>query len=496
MLCNGPPLRCEKALSPEVTTMTRMTQSLVACAILASGLLASCGPEPPPPKVAPRIVVAPPVNEQMKRLAEEVYVYAYPLVLMDVRRQVASGKAPVNTFAHKRALPDASATDVANPDANMLRSTAWLDLSSEPIVLSVPDTHGRYYLMSMQDAWTNVFASPGKRVTGTDKADFAIVGPRWKGTLPGGVEEIKSPTDMVWVDGRTQVNGKGDVAAVNKIQDQYKLTPLSRWSKTPASRKPAAAPAQAARIDLKTLPAEQVAKMDARTFFTRFAELLAGNPPTKDDAPMVEKMKKLGIVAGQPFDLSKLDAPALEGINGAPKATQDAIVAAAKGTGGAEIRNGWTFHLDLGRYGTNYGKRAFVAWLGLDSDAPEDEIQMSTRLDGGGKPLDGANKYVLHFDNSKTAPSDAGWSVTLYNEKKLLAANAIERYAIGDRDKLTANPDGSLDIFIQNTNPGAGKESNWLPAPKGSFNLVLRVYWPRQDVLAGRWTPPPLRPVT
>ena len=121
---------------------------------------------------------------------------------------------------------------------------------------------------------------------------------------------------------------------------------------------------------------------------------------------------------------------------------------------------------------------------------------MSTRLDGGGKPLDGANKYVLHFDNSKTAPSDAGWSVTLYNEKKLLAANAIERYAIGDRDKLTANPDGSLDIFIQNTNPGAGKESNWLPAPKGSFNLVLRAYWPRQDVLAGRWTPPPLRPVT
>ena len=146
--------------------------------------------------------------------------------------------------------------------------------------------------------------------------------------------------------------------------------------------------------------------MDARTFFTRFAELLAGNPPTKDDAPMVEKMKKFGIVAGQPFDLSKLDAPALEGINGAPKATQDAIVAAAKGTGGAEIRNGWTFHLDLGRYGTNYGKRAFVAWLGLDSDAPEDEIQMSTRLDGGGKPLDGANKYVLHFDTGKTPPSE------------------------------------------------------------------------------------------
>src|SRR5437773_6032624 len=263
MLRNSSPLRCEKTFCPEVTAMTRMTRLLVACAILASGLLASCGPEPPPPKVAPRIVVAPPVNEQMKRLTQEVYVYAYPLVLMDVTRQIATAKTPVNTFAHRRTLPDASSTDIANPDADMLPSTAWLDLSKEPIVLSVPDTHGRFYLMSMQDTWTNVFASPGKRVTGTEKADFAIVGPRRKATLPGGGEESKSPTDIVWVIGRTQVNGKGDIAAVNKIQDQYKLTPLSRWSKGPASRTPAASPTQAARIDLKTPPAEQVAKMDA-----------------------------------------------------------------------------------------------------------------------------------------------------------------------------------------------------------------------------------------
>jgi hypothetical protein len=479
--------------------MTRMTRSLVACAILTSALLASCGPEPPPPppKVTPPpIVVAPPVNEQMKRLAQEIYVYAYPLVLMDVTRQVATAKTPINTFSHRRTLPDASATDVVNPDTDMLPSTAWLDLSKEPIVLSVPDMRGRYYLMSMQDAWTNVFASPGKRVTGTDKSDFAIVGPRWKGTLPGGVEEVKSPTDIVWVIGRTQVNGKSDVAAVNKIQDQYKLTPLSRWSKTAGSRAAAAAPASGTRIDLKTSPAEQVAKMDARTFFTRFAEVLPSSPPTKDDAPMVDKMKRLGIVGGQPFDPSKLEASALEGINEAPKATQDAMLAAAKGTGGAEIRNGWKFHLDLGRYGVNYGKRAFVAWLGLGSDAPEDEIQMSTRLDAGGKPLDGGNKYVLHFDSGKTPPSDAFWSVTLYNDKKLLAANPIERYAIGDREKPTANPDGSLDIYIQNANPGGGKESNWLPAPKGSFNLVLRVYWPKPDVLAGRWSPPPIRPAT
>ena len=161
----------------------------------------------------------------------------------------------------------------------------------------------------------------------------AIVGPRWKGTLPGGVEEVKSPTDMVYVVGRTQVNGKSDVPAVNKLQDQYKLTLLSRWAKAPSRGAAAGSALPASRVDLKTPPAEQVAKMDARAFFTRFADLLAANPPAKEDAAMVEKMKKLGIVASEPFDPGKLDAPALEGINEAPKSTQVAMVAAAKGTG-------------------------------------------------------------------------------------------------------------------------------------------------------------------
>jgi hypothetical protein len=213
-------------------------RSLVAGLIVAVALLTSCDnaptPSTPPTKVAPPVVVAPPVNEQMKRLAEEVYVYAYPLVLMDVKRQVATAKTPINTFAHRRTLPEPGSAEPADPNADMLVSTAWLDLSKDPIVLSVPDTHGRYYLFSAQDGWTNVFASLGKRVTGTDKVDFAIVGPRWKGTLPPGVQEVKAPTDMVLITGFTQVSGKSDYATVNKLQEQYKLAPLSRF--TGASR--------------------------------------------------------------------------------------------------------------------------------------------------------------------------------------------------------------------------------------------------------------------
>lgn len=469
---------------------------LVACLAAGAALLSSCDnapPPSPPPKVAPPVVVPPPVNEQMKRLAEEVYVYAYPLVLMDVTRQIATAKVPPNTFSHRRAIPEPGPGEPVDPNADMLVSTAWLDLSKEPIVLAVPDTRGRYYVFSAQDAWTNVFSSLGKRVTGTDKADFAIVGPRWKGTLPPGVEEVKAPTEMVLLTGYTQVSGKADYAAVNKLQDQYKLTPLSQFTKSAARARATPSAAALARVDTKTPPAEQVAKMDARTFFTRFALLLPENPPAKDDAAMVEKMKKLGIVAGQPFDPGKLDAPTLEGIDQAPKATQDAMAAAAKGTGGAEIRNGWTFHVDLGRYGANYGKRAFVAWMGLEGAAPEDQITMTTRLDGGGRPLDGAGQYVIHFDSGKAPPADGLWSVTLYNDKHMFPANPLDRHSIGDRDKLKTNVDGSIDIHVQNANPGGDKESNWLPAPKGPFNLVLRVYAPKPDMLSGRWAPPPVK---
>ena len=469
---------------------------VAAIAVLLTSCEKPASPTPAQPqKVAPPVVVAPPVNEQMKRLAEEVYVYAYPLVLTDVTKQVATAKVPVNTFTHKRAISEGGGESI-RPNADMLMSTAWLDLSKEPIVFSVPDTHGRYYLFEAQDAWTNVFSSLGKRVTGTDKADFAIVGPRWKGTLPPGVEEVKAPTELVLLTGWTQASGKGDYAAVNKLQDQYKLTPLSRFAKSSARASPAASTSAPAKVDLKMSPAEQVAKMDARTFFNRVAMLLPGNPPTKEDAPMAEKMKKLGVVAGEPFDPSKLDAPTLEGIDEAPKGTQDAMSAAAKGTGGAEIRNGWTFHLDLGRYGINYGKRAFVSWMGLEAEAPEDEIVMTTRFDGGGKPLDGAGQYVIHFDSGKTPPVDGAWSVTLYNDKQTFVANPLDRHALGDRDKLKPNADGSIDIYVQSANPGGDKEGNWLPAPKGPFNLVLRMYAPKQDVAAGRWTPPPVKRVS
>src|SRR5215475_11586315 len=176
--------------------------------------------------------------DEASEIAVEAYVFGYPLVLMDVTRRVMTAvpkagarKAPVNQFLHIREFPDYTMTDVVSPNADTLYSTACLDLTKEPIILSVPDIGKRYYLMEMLDAWTNVFAAPGTRITGNGHGDFAIVGPQWKGKLPADVKEIKFPTNMVWLLGRTQTNGKEDYAAVHAIQDQYKLTPLSAWGK-------------------------------------------------------------------------------------------------------------------------------------------------------------------------------------------------------------------------------------------------------------------------
>jgi hypothetical protein len=453
----------------------------------------SCKQETPAPA---------PVNEATnaaRTTAQAAYVYGYPLVLADVTRAKQTNVphpmpgqlAPVNQFAHNKTFPDATFTDVVSPNADTLYSTAWLDLAREPMVLSVPDTHGRYYLMPMLDAWTNVFASPGKRTTGTGKGAFAITGPHWSGSLPVGLKEIKSPTDMVLLAGRTQANGKADFPAVNAIQAQYKLTPLSAWGKpyTPP-REIAVDP----KVDMKTPPVEAVAAMEAATFFDRLSILMKNNPPAAADAPMVAKLASIGVVPGQLFDLSKNGSEAVKAIAGGVEDGKKKVIELGHNPGNARMANGWMIIVkDIGAYGTNYDARAGVAWVGFGANIPDDAIYPLTRVDADSNPLNGADKYVVHFDKGQTPPVNAFWSLTMYNAKQSFVANPINRYAIGDRDKMKFNPDGSLDIYLQHDSPGKAKESNWLPADAGSFNLILRMYWPKEQVLTGAWTPPSIK---
>jgi hypothetical protein len=446
----------------------------------------------------------------------EAYLFGYPLVLLEVTKKIGTQPhAPgphgvINQFVHLWTFPDPNLTIIVSPNADTLYSSAILDLSREPIVLHVPDTKGRYYLMQIMDAWTNVIAAPGKRTTGTKAGDFAIVGPGWKGALPQGVKKIQSPTNMVWIIGRTQCNGKDDYAAVNAIQRQYTLTPLSFLGKpyTP----PGFGPPDPS-VDVTTPPVTQVAKMEAAAFFDRLALLMKDNPPAPADGPMVKKLAGLGIVPGQPFDPAAVDPMVMQGLEKALGMVKSFFDAAAKGTQGpieesplarktfeilnnavrrvlTNVKNGWMLPpMQLGRYGTDYALRAYVALYAFGANWPEDAVYPSAQLDDRGQQLNGAHRYVLHFPPGGP-PVKAFWSLSMYDSKQAFVPNPIERYAIGDRDRLKFNPDGSLDLYLQHESPGKDQESNWLPAPQDNFNVILRLYWPQKSILDGAWTPP------
>ena len=434
--------------------------------------------------------------EEARGLAEEAYVFGYPLVLMDVTREVMTAMsrpsargAPANQFAHMRAFPDPSFTDVVSPNADTLYSSAWLDVAREPVVLSLPDMGDRYYMVPMLDGWTDVFAAPGTRTTGSGAGNYAITWPGWQGTLPAGMRMVTTPTAMVWLIGRIRASGPGDYPAVRTLQDRFRLTPLSAWG-TPYIP-PSDAPV-AANVNLWDPPVDQVGRMDAMTFFSRLNTLLVTNPPSAADAPLMERIARIGVAPGMGEDHARLDQLIAGAVRDGMEAAREQIAGAVRALGDTVV-NGWVIPLGLGRYGTRYLKRAAVAAFGLGANLPEDAVYPNAGADSDGRPLSGQRRYQIHFAPGELPPVNGFWSLTMYNERQFFVENPINRYAIGDRDELWLNADGSLDLYIQHDSPGGEREANWLPAPEGAFNLIMRLYWPKPAILEGRWAPPPLR---
>jgi hypothetical protein len=438
----------------------------------------------------------PPVTEQEAHaIGVDAYLYFYPLITMDLTRKQATniepgkelGKGPMNTFSNIPAYPPADFKVVVRPNFDTLYSSAWLDLTSEPMVVSAPDTGGRYYLLPMLDMWTDVFASPGWRTTGTQAQNYLVTPPGWNGTVPSGMTRVSAPTPYVWIIGRTKTDGPSDYDAVRKIQAGYKVTPLSNWGKT---AKPVEAKIDAS-VDMKTPPKTQVDTMPAGKFFAYAAELLKFYPPHITDQPIVAQLKKIGIEPGKSFDLEKADSAIRDGLAGAPEDAQKLMKWKVPTL--ARVVNGWSMNTDtMGVYGNYYLKRAIVTQLGLGANLPEDAIYPVNLADDAGKPLDGANKYTLHFDKGNTPPADAFWSVTLYDADGFQVANSLNRFAVSSWMPFRYNPDGSLDLYVQSESPGTDKEANWLPAPNGPFNLTLRIYAPKSEALTGKWNPPPV----
>jgi hypothetical protein len=402
--------------------------------------------------------------------------------------------APTGQFFNSPTYPDANFRDVTAPNADTLYSTAWLDLAREPWILSLPDEAGRYYLMPMLSGWTDVFNVPGKRTTGTGPQTYAITGPRWQGRLPAGVTELRAPTDMVWILGRTYCSGtQADYAAVHALQAKYKLTPLSAWGRPYTPPQGRFDPS----IDMTTPVRDQVHALDAGAYFARLSQLMVGNPPAEADAPMLAKLAKLGIAPGAEWDIRKLDPAAQRGLARAPKAAVEKIMGHLAQAGTHE--NGWIFTTDTGQYGTDYLQRALITAIGLGANRPQDAVYPTSEADAEGKPYDGADRYVMHFEPGGLPPAEAFWSLTMYDASYFFVENPLDRYTLSSRDALVKNADGSVDLHLQHASPGAGRESNWLPAPAGRFVLMLRLYWPaappKPSILDGSWKPPAVKRV-
>ena len=421
------------------------------------------------------------------------YTYFYPLVTMDITRKQLTNvvkpeglATPMNTFTSLKAFPPADMKVVVRPNFDTLYSSAWLDLTKEPMIVSAPDTHGRFYLLPMLDMWSDVFASPGSRTTGTQAGDFALVPPGWSDTLPVNVARIDAPTPYVWIIGRTKTDGPADYDAVHQVQAGYRITPVSRWGMSPEPVVGTVDPL----IDMKTPPKVQVDTMPAGKFFAYAAEILKLQPPHVTDQPILAQMRRIGVERGKSFDIDKADPAVKAGLTTAPEAALKLM--AWKIPTIAGVANGWSMNTDtMGVYGNYYLKRAIVAQVGLGANLPEDAIYPLNLADDTGKPLDGGDAYVLHFDKDTMPPVDAFWSVTLYDDAGFQVANSLNRFAVSSWMPFKYGSDGSLDLYIQNATPGTDNEANWLPAPpKGAFNLTMRLYAPKSDALTGKWNPP------
>jgi hypothetical protein len=431
------------------------------------------------------------LSDDVRTLAAEAYIYLYPLVTMEAtRRQLINGEAgsrpgagPPNEFHHLREFPQASFRAVVRPNFDTLYSSAWVDLGAGPVKVSAPDTDDRYYMLPMLDMWSDVFANPGKRTTGTGAGSFTLVGPGGAGGVEVDGPVIEAPTPWVWIIGRTQTNGPADYIAVNAVQDGFRVEPLSPRPEFRADPD----------ADTRTEPLRIVNGMSGAEFFAYASAPLAVNPPHATDNDMLARIAGLGIAPGEDFDASRLSAGERDELEAGVTDAQKKIPAALRQFGRAA--NGWMMNTEtMGVYGNLYLKRALVSQVGLGANPAEDAVYPLLVADAEGKPTDGGSDYVIHFDADALPPVAAFWSITMYDGEGFQVANELDRFAIGDRDPLVYNADGSLDIYVQPENPGPDRVANWLPSVPGPSGITMRLYAPAPEVLDGSWVPPVVKP--
>jgi hypothetical protein len=413
------------------------------------------------------------------KLAAATAAYVYGFAPVSIAQTTL--RFPENALISIAALTNPTVRTVVLPNHDTTYTVARLQLSQGARVLDVPNTAGRYYVIQFLDAYSNTFAYVGRRTTGTKPGSYAIVPPGFQGSLPASVKRIKSPTNLVWVLGRTLVQDEADMPAVADLMGRYRITPLDAW--TAGQRDDPLVLGGFPTVAPVVIP-------KGLAYFAKLGEILASDPPPKRDACALRAFARAGIGPGKaPTDIRIL--------NGAIKIGHRIIRLAEQRADrfGAKRNNGWLFPGPyIGNYGRNYLGRAVIATAALGANTRPETVYPLAVDDVDGRPLSGRHRYTIRFKRGELPPANAFWSVTIYNKARYLVPNPIDRYAIGDRTKgLRRGRDGSLTIYVQHGRPGGSKAANWLPAPSGSFRLAMRIYEPRRSALNGRWLPPPVQ---
>jgi hypothetical protein len=467
-----------------------MKSSRIASLMLAAGLVASSGPA--------FALTA----DEVKSIAIDAYVYGYSLITTEVTRVQMTHttqaspehqKAPMGQFLNVPRYPPANYRGISAPNADTLYSIAWIDVS-EPQVFSQPAMpDGRFYMFPMYNLWMVDFASKGSRTAGQAAANYLLTRSDWKGEVPKGMVHVPVETRYMVILGRTYANGtEADYKAVNGLQAQLKITPLSAWG---TDYKPKAAPLDPnPPFSMTDKPQKVILDMGTKGYFDMMARLMCKDaPPVAADKSMVEKMAQIGLKPCETFDMSKFDAQTQAALKDLPQEAMKKIENNQKSLG--QIVNGWQITKGLGQFGTDYMKRAVVAAFGWPSNVQEDAVYPYTMVDSSGAALNGAHKYTLTFAKGQEPPVKGFWSITMYqiDQGWWFVPNALNKFTVSPRNDLKKNADGTVTLYFQTESPGKDKEANWLPAPKGDFNLMLRMYWPQEtspSILNGSWTPP------
>jgi hypothetical protein len=438
--------------------------------------------------------------QEVQKIGIDAYIYGYSLITSDVTERAfintvapnpQTFQAPMNTFVNIPKYPPADYKGVTAPNADTLYSAAFIDVSKEPIILSYPDMHDRYFLFPIYSQWTNVIGAPGKRTMGTGPQAIAITGPGWQGSLPQTVtKEIKSPTNTVFIIGRVYADGTpADYDEVNALQKAFQLVPLSSYGKP---YNPPAGTIDPNAPSVKDVVRNLISAMDTQTYFSAMAKSMSVNPPVlPEDAPIVAEMAKIGLVPGEPFDLSKLAPDVQKALADVGKTAYDQIAEQQKK--GGKIVNGWLVTTGTGAYGTNYLWRAGVSAYGWGANLSQDAVYPSTKADSDGATLVGTNTYVVHFAKGEMPPVDGFWSITMYDSEYYFYPNPLNKLTASLRDHPTFNADGSLDLYFSHEKPANVQQANWLPAPADQFIVMMRMYWPKEtppSILDGTWSPP------